>query len=103
MDKEHLEVHIDAELEELIPNYLSNRLKDVSLIREAVETDDMEKARILGHSMKGSGGGYGFDRISQIGSEIEEAAKRGDSSSVLKQLDDLSDYLDRVEVVYVEE
>ena len=32
--------------------------------------------KLLGHSMKGSGEGYGFDTISEIGRFLEEAAKK---------------------------
>lgn len=101
MSKEKITVNIDADLEELIPHYLSNRANDITAIKEAIETGDIDKVRILGHSMKGSGGGYGFDMISTVGREIEEAAKKGETAYVLKHLDTLSDYLDRVNVVYM--
>ena len=51
-------------------------------------------------STLGIGGGYGFDRITEIGAAIEEAAKRKDSEEIKRQLSALKDYLDRVEVRY---
>ncbi len=49
--------------------------------------------------MKGSGGGYGFDGITEIGGEIETAAKRRDPVAIRIQADALSRYLARVEIV----
>ena len=55
--------------------------------------------RLLGHSMKGAGGGYGFDAITDIGAALEEAAKDNNPGKALRGVSDLVAYLDRVEVV----
>ena len=68
-------------------------------MQEALEQGDFETVRLLGHSMKGAGGGYGFDAITDIGAALEEAAKDSNPGAVLRGLSDLAAYLDRVEVV----
>jgi len=93
-------VHIDQDLEPLIPGYLENREKDIAAISEALEKNDLDKIRILGHSMKGSGGGYGFDDITDIGMMVEKAAKEGRSEDIRIQTKRLKDYLRRIEIVY---
>lgn len=93
-------VHVDAEIEDLIPGFLENRQEDIRSIREALEKDDYETIRTLGHSMKGSGGGYGFEAITDIGSSLEMAAKEKDTDEIRRRLGELSDYLERVEVIY---
>ena len=93
-------VHVDAELEDLIPGFLENRQEDIRSIREALEKDDYETIRTLGHSMKGSGGGYGFDGITDIGLHIENAAKEKNVEEIRRWLGELLHYLERVEVVY---
>ena len=55
---------------------------------------------MLGHSMKGAGGGYGFTGVSEIGRSIEEAAKERDASLIRMSMMKLTEYLDRVEVIY---
>lgn len=50
--------------------------------------------------MKGSGGGYGFNAVTDIGKAIEDAATRIDSEEVRRRLKELEDYIERVEVVY---
>lgn len=94
-----IRIRVDPELASLIPGFLENRRKDVTSLLEAVNRGDFETARILGHSMKGSGGGYGFNGITDIGGEIEVAATQGDPVAIRTHVDALSLYLARVEVV----
>ncbi len=93
-------VHVDAEIEDLIPGFLQNRQKDIITILEALDKGGYETIRMLGHSMKGSGGGYGFDAITDIGLSLEQAAKGKNSEDVRKWVEELSNYLEKVEVVY---
>lgn len=96
---EKIIVSIDPDLEDLIPGFLGNRAKDVVSIRTLLETQDFDGIRILGHSMKGAGGGYGFDRITELGDIIESACVSGDAATIGRANDDLDDYLSRVEPV----
>jgi hypothetical protein len=50
--------------------------------------------------MKGAGGGYGFDTITDIGKSLEDAAKEKNTKEIRKRVGELLDYLERVEVVY---
>lgn len=93
-------VHVDEEIEDLIPGFLKNRRKDVETLHEALTSGDYETIRTLGHAMKGAGGGYGFDTITDIGSSLENAAKQKNIEEIRKGIDKLADYLERVEVVH---
>jgi HPt (histidine-containing phosphotransfer) domain-containing protein len=99
-DNPKIQVRIEPELEHIIPGYLANRYKDVDLIRIALAALDYETIRIAGHSMKGSGGGYGFDAITGFGSALELSAKSGHSDVIERTVNDLQHYLDHVEVIY---
>lgn len=92
-------INVDPDLEDLIPGFLSNRAKDVASIRELVEASDFDAIKILGHSMKGAGGGYGFDRITELGDIIESAAEVADATTIRDANEKLDDYLSRVEPV----
>ena len=98
--KEKIVVQIDPDLEDLIPTYLGNRRKDVEAICKALGEKDLETIERLGHTMKGSGGGYGFDIISAIGANLEQAAKENSLDKIKSSLNELSDFMDRVQVVY---
>jgi len=91
--------HVDPELADLIPGYLANRKKDLVAIHDALKKKDLETVRILGHGMKGSGGGYGFDTITDIGLMLEKAAKEGREEMIRREIVRLEDYLQHVVIV----
>lgn len=97
---ESIVVIIDAELADLIPGYLENRKQDIPIILAALGKGDYDTIRILGHGMKGSGGGYGFHAITDFGRAIEAAAKEGSAEEIRRGVETLGDYLGRIEVVY---
>lgn len=94
-------VNVDAMLEDLIPEFLENKQENIKSIYDALEKKDYETIRVLGHSMKGAGGGYGFDKITDFGALIEQGAKDKNSDEIKKWIMKLSNYLHRVEVVYI--
>jgi len=98
-----MEVYIDAELKDLIPGFLENRRQDVKEIERLLNEGKFEEIQRIGHSMKGSGSGYGFDEVSKIGKDIEEAAKKEDTEKIEKLKDRLNEYLSQVKVVFREE
>ncbi len=99
MDK--FTVEIDDVLRPIVPEFLSNRRGDCELIRQFLGEGNFSEIRRLGHRMKGTGGSYGFDAISEIGEIIEEASLATDQETIRNEVQRLSDYLDRVSVVYV--
>lgn len=100
MPDESLVVRIEAELAELIPTFLDNRRKDVEKLAELMAAADCAGVKKIGHNLKGCGGGYGFDRISDIGARIEACGASGDLSALPALRGELADYLDRVEVKF---
>ena len=93
-------VYVDEELKELIPGYLERKKQDIQAIADALEIADFDALRVKGHTLKGSGGGYGFDKLTEIGAAIEEAAKIADSAAIRAQLDSMTVYLRNVKVEY---
>ncbi len=100
MSADKLIVSIDKDLEDLIPGFLQNRRKDVGLLNEALTNSKTETLKSIGHNLKGVGGGYGFHELSAIGAEIEQIAKTGEVNGVKELINKMSDYLDRLEIVY---
>jgi signal transduction histidine kinase/DNA-binding response OmpR family regulator len=92
--------HVDTDLKEFIPEILKETQSDIKRMQEAIEVQDYETMRIVGHTLKGFGGGYGFDLITEIGIQIEDAAKEEDCEEVEKWNNKLSDYIDKVEIIY---
>ena len=97
---ERITVYIDPDLEDIIPTFLANRQKDLQTLRTAMTGKDFETIRILGHRMRGDGGGYGVNAISDIGGIMELAAGRRDEPAIQRQTAALEDFLTRVHIIY---
>lgn len=95
---EKIVIKADPDIAELIPGYLENRRRDVIKIREAIESCDYKTIEYLGHSMRGSGEGYGFSDISSIGQVLERAAREHNEEVIQRQIDELVRYMGRLEV-----
>ena len=89
-------------LEDLIPGFLENRRHDIIKIRDAVRQGDLETIKHLGHTMKGTGGGYGFENITEIGKNIENAAHQKSSEIILQLVEELEKYINTVHIVFVD-
>lgn len=100
---ESFTVTIDPDLEDLVPGYLEKRRKDIERFEQYLNDKDFEELRSMGHKVKGSGGGYGFNGLSLIGADIENAAKASDESALRKHLEQYETYISGVKVVYEEE
>jgi hypothetical protein len=93
-------VRPEPELADLVPTYLERRRKDIVALEDAILLGDYPTICLLGHSMKGSGGGYGFDGISEIGMRLERAGADRDYRPTRLAIDDLKCYMRNVEVRY---
>ncbi|MEK9141153.1 MAG: Hpt domain-containing protein [Nitrospirota bacterium] len=98
--RDQLTVEISRDLEDIVPIFLENRKRDIQILRNALTTQDFRTVQTLGHRMKGDGGGFGFDRITEIGAAMERAAKLEDRSTIEQHIAQLEDFLKRVAVVY---
>ena len=100
MNEQDFLVRVAADLADLIPRYLDNRQKDLHDSRQALSLGDYHRLERIGHNIRGSGGGYGFQRLAEIGASLERAASDHEAEQVEASLEDLDEYLRRVEVVY---
>jgi len=97
---ERILVEIDQELIPVVPEYLESRRRDCAEIRNLLASGGVEYIQVLGHRMKGSGGSFGFDEISEIGEALELAAQIPDAEGIRSAVGRLENYLARVSVTY---
>jgi HPt (histidine-containing phosphotransfer) domain-containing protein len=95
-----IRVEVMKDLEALIPRFMDRRHKEIESFRAALAAGDFETLRLGGHSLKGSGGGYGFHQLTRIGGDIETAARVKDAAAIEPLLAEYADYMQRVEVTY---
>ena len=100
-EMERIVVHVEAYLERILPKYLVGRREEVVSLLEGTMPEDLDTIRVFGHRMKGTGGAYGLDAITEIGNTLEQAAIHQSTNEIEELLDSFLNYLDRLEVVYV--
>jgi len=69
---------LEAKIAARAPAYLASCRQNAIAMQAALELSDFETVGHLGHMMRGSGGAFGFQAITDIGGEIEQAAGLGD-------------------------
>ncbi len=93
-------VQIDQDLSDLVPGFLARKREDARAVLTAVEHRDAEAIARLGHKMKGEGGSYGLDAVTDLGRDLEQAGKDGDFDTARRLGRELTDFLERLEIVY---
>jgi len=83
----------------MVAAYIQRCLASLSEAEAALDRLDHNSLRSYGHRLKGSGGAYGIPRLTEIGSVMEEAAKRNDTAELQSQLATLEIYLNRLQTV----
>lgn len=81
----------------LLSRYLERRRSDVAMLRRALENGEFGAIEVSGHNMFGSGSAYGFDIVTDIGRQLEEAARGRQPAAIAALIDDLEGFLRHVE------
>jgi HPt (histidine-containing phosphotransfer) domain-containing protein len=81
---------VPLEVYPMVPSYLARREADVTQMKYLLVARKFDEIRFIAHQLKGSGGGYGLNIISEIGQELELAAKNKDSNEVHEMIEQLS-------------
>jgi len=76
------------------PAFLENRRNDLQKINDALAVSDFTAIQKIGHNSKGTGKGYGFPEISELGAAIEQAAKDHSAEGIERCIAQLSAYIE---------
>jgi PAS domain S-box-containing protein len=78
------------------PAYLESCRLNAAAMLEALDRADFQTVTILGHNLRGSGGGFGLPAITDIGARLEMAADEADLAESRRWVGELSSYLDSI-------
>jgi CheY-like chemotaxis protein/HPt (histidine-containing phosphotransfer) domain-containing protein len=98
-DDDKIIVSVDFDLIALIPDFLKSIWDQVSSLSELLNDGDYAEIQRIGHAIKGVGGGYGFQKITDIGAVIEQAAKTGAHDDIEHGIFDLKQFLSQVQII----
>jgi HPt (histidine-containing phosphotransfer) domain-containing protein len=90
----------DEDFQELLVDFVQSAHERTATLSEAFQQGSVDTVRTLAHQLKGAGGGYGFDDLSVIAAELEQACKAETPNidEIGQRLDTLLDHLRRVSV-----
>ncbi len=93
-------VVVEEGMEAVVPGYLAKRRAEIPVYQQALAEGNFETIRGLGHKMKGTGSGYGFPVLTELGSALEKAAERSDVAEIQAKIEELTGYLNSVELEF---
>lgn len=94
--------YIDPGLEGLLDRFFELSRKDLDVIRAAVEQRDFTTLVRLGHTVKGTGYGYGFTGMGKLGGDIEQAALDEDLVALQDCMGRMDRYLSTVRIEFTD-
>jgi CheY-like chemotaxis protein len=100
LPSQKITIRVDPEIASLIPGFLDHMRDYFKQLQITFESGDLETVRELSHKIKGVGGGYGFDGLSEIAATLVTAASAQDGPEIQRGLQVMASYLEHVEVVY---
>ena len=95
-----IRVAVEEGMEDVVPRYLAKRKAEIPLYFAALEKGDMEAIGGMGHRMKGTGTGYGFPVLTELGGALEKAAQLADAGEIRRKTLECESYLNAVELEY---
>jgi len=75
----------DPDMVEIVQEFVAELPERAAEIEQTVGAADLDRLRTLSHQLKGAGGGYGFDRITEVAAELEDAVKAEADLEVIKE------------------
>ena len=94
-------VQVEEGMEDVVPGYLAKRRAEVPFYQGALGRSDFDSIRKYAHKMKGTGSGYGFPMLTEVGAAMEKAAMESDAGQLRECIDQLALYLESVELKYI--
>jgi HPt (histidine-containing phosphotransfer) domain-containing protein len=95
-----ISVRINPLLAKIVPKFLERCRQSVVELQDAVRSGDFTGARRIGHALHGTASSFGFDEMAEIGREIEQAARAGDSATLKALAERLDIHVARVRPVF---
>jgi len=76
MEPIHSTYEDDPDMLEIVREFADDAPARAADLETRLGDGDMERLRTLAHQLKGAGGGYGFQQITDLAAELEQAVKQ---------------------------
>ena len=98
----HMKFEVPSQLLPLIEGFVQRKKEDLLLLKKHLESRDFEQITSIAHKIKGSGTGYGFPIISDIGQKMESSSQLNDKSKTELLIIDLAVVTDEIEKQFLQ-
>jgi signal transduction histidine kinase/DNA-binding response OmpR family regulator len=86
----------DSSLSALAARYLQNMEKQLKALRLAESLEEYDTIQRVGHNLHGTGTSFGFPRITEVGTTLEQAAKDRAMSEISTAITEFQRYLEHL-------
>ncbi len=88
----------DPDYADLLPLFVEELPSLRTTLLEFAKVCDFENVKREAHKLRGSAGGYGYSKLSELAGQLEDTCKSAarDSNAILQDLDQLIGYIERV-------
>lgn len=93
----NVRICVDADLVDLVPDYIEKRKAELSLIPDFIKRDDFVSIQRIGHRLRGNASLFGLDWLAEKGTELENVARSEEQEAILSIGKQMYDYLNKVE------
>ena len=94
-------VQVEEGMEDVVPGYLAKRRAEVPFYTAALARDDYDSIKKMAHKMKGTGSGYGFPMLTELGGAMEKASIEKNGSQLREYINQFAAYLETIELKYI--
>jgi CheY-like chemotaxis protein len=91
-------IDVPGFLRELAPEFLRRQRYGLLSVAIALKAGEFDSIQTFAHNMKGCGKSFGFPPLTDLGRDMERAAKDRDADSLRRQMQELREYLTEVDV-----
>ena len=92
------QINVDPDLADIINDYIKALKLDCRNLVQAYKKKDFKTMYGIGHDLKGSGSGYGLDRVTELGQEICELAKNNETAALAENVKQFIDFVKNVRI-----
>ena len=85
--------YVSPEVAALVPKYLASQSKQIDEAHAQLGQQGFDSIRRFGHNLKGTGRGYGFAEMEEMGGDLERAAQETSESSIAETLEALRHFV----------
>jgi CheY-like chemotaxis protein len=95
---DRIAISVEPDMRDAVPGYLEKRRTDLSSCYKALAEGNLPLIAGIGHKMKGTGAGFGFPFLTEMGGKLEAAARGAKTDEVKTTMDELASWFERVDL-----